>query len=370
MKFLLFEDGIPKKAGSGGHVATFGLINFLRERGDLHIVNVLSNADIDPLEGPDVTLISRDETRVHGFGARVRSLVSSAPKFVTEIDWDGLMQAVAPHLPADRIILGSARFLRLAEHPEIGKACYYIGDNVEWELVLAMESNYRSPFLARLDAGRIRALEARGIAQVCKAAAFTKRDAHALARLAVRDVEVIPPILAPAGRAPKPRENFVFYPTNLQHPPNVDAMNWLLKEVWPARKSDWNLVVTGAGDFKAYAEANAAIDFRGFVSREELADLYDRAGVVINPTRTGSGFQIKLLEALSYGCRVVSTEFSNPLGPIIRSSDDPIEFSRLVELTVGDADAPSFNYEEFYRKTVERLERFLEIDGKDCDFPL
>ena len=147
----------------------------------------------------------------------------------------------------------------------------------------------------------------------------------------------------------------------MEHPPNVDALEWLLSEVWPKRKSDWRLVVTGAGDFSRFSSAYPDVDFRGFVSREELADLYDRAAVVLNPTRTGSGFQIKLLEALSYGCNVISTDFSNPLGDKIRSSDDPAEFATLVDEALTSPGSGAFDYATLYAETCLKLEIFLGL---------
>jgi len=354
MKILLLEENIPKKASSGGHVATFGLIDFLRAQGDLHIVNVISIPTLDPLEGPDVTLFRRQESE--SFWSRIAVLWAKDPKMVMEIDWPALEALIASH-NAERIIYGSARFLHLS--PANNR--YYIADNVEFELVKAMTSNYRSPGLAYLDSERVERLEKQGIAKVHRAAAFTPRDAQQLSQMSGRPVEAIPPVLQPAYRPPVSRERFAFYPTNLDHPPNVDAMKWLVKEVWPLKQTDWNLVVTGAGDFSACAAEAKDIDFRGFVSREELADLYDRAGVVLNPTRTGSGFQIKLLEALSYGCPVVSTDFSNPIGTEIASSDDPARFAALVDAALASEEIKPFDYARFYQETVAKLRAFLEL---------
>lgn len=358
MRVLLLEDNIPKKAGSGGHVATHGLIAFLRERSDVHIINVVSNPTLDSLDGLGVTVFHRREGG--GVASKVRSIVSSQPKMVTEIDVDALERLIKSLDAFDRIVYGSARFLCLSSVSD----AWYVADNVEWELALDMQSNYRSPKLAELDAGRIRRLEAMGISKAKGVCAFTDRDANRLRALAGRDIEVIPPILPPSARPLRPRERFAFYPTNLDHPPNADAMEWLLGEVWPLKGSDWKLVVTGAGDFSDLAARHPDIDFRGFVSREELGDLYDRAGVVINPTRTGSGFQIKLLEALAYGCPVVSTDFSNPLGSAIRSSDDPGRFAALVDEVLAAATIEPFDYEAFYRDACSKMEEFLGLSRR------
>lgn len=356
MKFILFEDNIPAQPSNGGHIATAALIDFLRVHGEAHVVNVISNPALVGAAYPAETTIQRSEALV---GNKLRTILAPHPKVVLEIDWEALLGQVSDALAqADRVVFGTSRFLHLLRYEQFkAKKTYYIADNVEWELVLSMPSNYRSQWLCRLDAGRMRMLEAKGVKSVGKTSAFTQRDADKLASLSGRSVEVVPPILPPAGRAVKPREAFALYPTNLNHPPNTDAMRWLLDEVWPHRGMDWNLVMTGAGDFTPFA--TEGIDFRGFVDREVLEDLYDRCGVVINPTRTGSGYQIKLLEALSFGCPVVSTQFSNPLGEAIPSSDDPAEFARLVEAQLRSP-AP-FDYSHYYEETKRKLERFLDV---------
>jgi glycosyltransferase involved in cell wall biosynthesis len=355
MNFLLFEDNVPVNPGSGGHVATLGLIEYLRAHGHLHIVNVVSASGLEPLTGPDVTVIHRSEDLV---ARKWATLLSPFPKMVSEIDWTAFNKITDPFVQrADRVIFGSARFLQLVRFPRVARQkTYYIADNVEWELALAMESNYRSPRLAQFDAAKIKFLESRGLKKVGKAAAFTARDAERLGALGKKEIQIIPPVLPPAKRPPKEREPFALYATNLNHPPNVDAMEWLVSEAWP--RCERPLVVTGAGDFSHYAGTHH-MEFRGFVSREELNDLYDRAGVVLNPTRTGSGFQIKLLEALAHNCPVVSTDFSNPLGKAIPSSNDPAEFAALVIHAL--ADPTPFDYAKFYEDVQTRLKSFLDL---------
>ncbi len=357
MKIVLFEDNIPLKPTNGGHIATVALIDFLREHGEVHVVNVISNPELIGKAYESETMVLRSEALVNN---KLRTIFSSYPKVVLEIEWKQMMDELSAVIDtADRIVFGTARFLHLLRYEQVKrKKTFYIADNVEWELVLSMPSNYRSPFLAKLDASRMRMLEAKGIAAVGKAAGFTGRDSAKLAALSGRSVETIPPILAPSGRPTQHREPFALYPTNLNHPPNKDALEWFLADIWPKRTMDWHLVVTGAGDFESYRREG--IDFRGFVSREALDDLYDRCGVVINPTRTGSGYQIKLLEALSCGCPVVSTEFSNPLGDAIPSADDPAEFARHVEEQLRSPEA--FDYESYYQETRRKLAAFLELD--------
>ncbi len=189
--------------------------------------------------------------------------------------------------------------------------------------------------------------------------ALTEKDAIVLREMGDRDVTIIPPLIVPAVGEPQAREpGLTLLTTNLHHPPNVDAIHWLFEEVYPKFKRRPRLVVTGGGDFSKWKDL-PDVEFAGFIDRSELESLYRRCAVSINPTRTGTGFQMKLLEALSFGCPVVSTEFSNPLGDVVPASDDPAEFAELVEKAAWSPTPGGFDYPSFYESTTDRLQRLL-----------
>jgi len=91
---------------------------------------------------------------------------------------------------------------------------------------------------------------------------------------------------------------------------NVDALGWLLDEIWPAlrrRRPATRLEVAGGGLPEALAERvrRAGGTVSGRV--EDLAALYRRAAVVLIPLRFGGGLRIRLLEALAARRAVVAT---------------------------------------------------------------
>ncbi|HEX7880024.1 MAG TPA: glycosyltransferase family 4 protein [Candidatus Eisenbacteria bacterium] len=91
---------------------------------------------------------------------------------------------------------------------------------------------------------------------------------------------------------------------------NVDALGWLLDEIWPAvkrRLPTTRLEVAGGGMPEALAERvrKAGGTVSGRV--EDLAALYRRAAVVLIPLRFGGGLRIRLIEALAARRAVVST---------------------------------------------------------------
>lgn len=108
--------------------------------------------------------------------------------------------------------------------------------------------------------------------------------------------------------APTPQLLFV---GGFRHRPNVDAMLWFVKDVWPSIVSavpEARLYI--AGSFpppEIHALAGRNILVTGMISDEMLYDLYLSSRVAIVPLRFGAGVKGKLLEALSYGVPIVTT---------------------------------------------------------------
>lgn len=97
---------------------------------------------------------------------------------------------------------------------------------------------------------------------------------------------------------------------NFQHLPNVDAIDWLLTDIWPRVRElrpGATLSVVGIGP----PERVLAFDGRDGVqvvgAVPEVAPYLERHRVLIAPIRAGSGTRLKILEAMACGLPVVST---------------------------------------------------------------
>lgn len=93
--------------------------------------------------------------------------------------------------------------------------------------------------------------------------------------------------------------------------PNLDGAEWLLRDILPilgerlGSTPRTELVGRNAPDrLKALAQKRGA---RIFEDVEDLAPVYERAGIAIVPLRAGGGSRIKLLEAAAYLVPIVAT---------------------------------------------------------------
>ncbi len=107
------------------------------------------------------------------------------------------------------------------------------------------------------------------------------------------------------------REGLLFV-GGFAHPPNLDAVLWFLREVFPAIRTaePVNFYVAGSkvpDELKTLDNPAKGIHILGFVSDERLEELYQSCRLVVVPLRYGAGVKGKVIEALYYGAPVLTT---------------------------------------------------------------
>jgi glycosyltransferase involved in cell wall biosynthesis len=111
----------------------------------------------------------------------------------------------------------------------------------------------------------------------------------------------------PEGDLAAPRPPVAVFVGSVNRP-NVDALAWLLAEIWPAvrrRHPDARLRVIGRVAASHEGPWPAGAEPVGFVA--DLATEYAAAAAVLAPIRFGSGVKIKLVEGLAHGLPGIAT---------------------------------------------------------------
>lgn len=131
--------------------------------------------------------------------------------------------------------------------------------------------------------------------------------------------------------------NSIFYFGSMDWMPNQQAVWWFLQNCWP-------LILERIPNCKfVLAGRNIPVDFKRMegqhiVIQENVAnpiDVYSKFNVMLVPLRSGSGLRIKIVEGLSYGKPIVSTQvgaegIAVESGKNIVIVDNPKEFSEEV----------------------------------------
>ncbi len=197
------------------------------------------------------------------------------------------------------------------------------GRPVVVDLVDALSANMRrragrdrgpGGWVARLEAGRLARLERAICARRELVTVVSEADRAALGDFC--SLRVNPNGVDPAAFRPGawPRPERVVLSGNLGYFPNVDAALWLVRSAWPlvlARRPGAELVLAGdrpARVVRALAASSRGVRVTGRVP--DLADEIGRARVAVAPLRSGSGQQLKVLEALACATPVVASELA------------------------------------------------------------
>jgi GT2 family glycosyltransferase/glycosyltransferase involved in cell wall biosynthesis len=133
----------------------------------------------------------------------------------------------------------------------------------------------------------------------------------------------------PSEDAPEPGR--LLFIGSFAHLPNLLALDWFLREVWPRLSGATLHVIAGRNHREHLARSGVALDLghrgveaEGFVSDPRGA--YRRAEVVIAPLLASAGTNIKIMEAMAMGKAIVSTPGGvNGLDEIVRGEDVLVE---------------------------------------------
>ena len=191
---------------------------------------------------------------------------------------------------------------------------------------------------------RLRRFE-RTLAQRASAVVAVSPDEAAVLRaIAPTTRVVVAPNGVDAGAVtPSPPGDAALFVGLLSYAPNRDAMAWFAREVLPRLASGGPEILVAGRDpgpeLEGLARVAPQMRLLGFVP--DLAPLYARAGVFVNPMRGGGGTRLKMLEAMAAGKAVVSTTIGaeglalTP-GRDVVIADSAVEFAAAVRALLAD----------------------------------
>lgn len=140
------------------------------------------------------------------------------------------------------------------------------------------------------------------------------------------------------------REGILFV-GGFAHRPNVDGILWFVKNIYPliTKIKKIPLYIVGSNPTNEIKKLDGnGIIVKGFVSDEELEELYKNCKLVIAPLRYGAGIKGKVIEAMSKGIPIVTTTIGAEgianAQDIISITDDEKEFAKNVLNLYEDKD--------------------------------
>jgi len=160
----------------------------------------------------------------------------------------------------------------------------------------------------------------------------------------------------------KDRNNIMFV-GGFNHAPNVDAMIWFVREIWPYIEREVEnihfYIIGSKPNDEILSLAKENITVTGFVTDDELESYYENCKVSVAPLRYGAGVKGKVVDALYNGMPMVTTsvgaEGLENYKDIIIVEDDAKKFAKKVVLlyknnTISD---------EFSKKELQYIKNYF-----------
>lgn len=103
--------------------------------------------------------------------------------------------------------------------------------------------------------------------------------------------------------------NILLFVGKMNYEPNVVAVTTFAKNIFPhllVNNPNLKFLIVGAKpDQRVLKLSSKNIEITGFV--DSLEEYFQNATIVVAPMKTGAGIQNKIIQAMSYGCCVVTT---------------------------------------------------------------
>jgi glycosyltransferase involved in cell wall biosynthesis len=150
---------------------------------------------------------------------------------------------------------------------------------------------------------------------------------------------------------PEPEPRRLLFIGSFAHRPNVLAMEFFLREVFPKLDGVTLHVIAGRRHESFWNLKGERIEVEGFVS--DVRPAYERATVVIAPLIASAGTNIKIMEAMAMGKAIVSTEagihgIDLERGRDVILAQNADEMANAIKRLLDDAEA---------RRAIERSAR-------------
>lgn len=327
---------VPYPPHDGGAIAMYGVAAGLAAAG--HRVTVLAAntpkhrqpADALAHLGPNVRLVAVDvDTDLSSVKALKNLLFSRQPynaeRFISPALADALMQLLRTEA-FDVVQIEGTFVAWYAEllgrrHGQIGAVPPLVlrAHNVEhtiWQMLAGRARNpLRRWYLCNL-AARLERFERRYLPQFDAVAAITDDDARRLRALGCTEpVECIPAGVDLTKFQPdpaiRPRPGTVFVIGSLNWLPNLEGVDWLLREVWPLAHAELpglELHIAGSHPPAHLTQRPPGQDnvfVHGFVaSAPAFVRQYE---LMLVPLLSGGGMRVKIIEGLALGKVILST---------------------------------------------------------------
>lgn len=326
MKILMVSSFLPYPLFSGGHIRLFNLIKHLS---DTHEITLIcekrpnqTEEDIKEVEKICKKVITVDRKKQWSTQNILKTGFSKDPFLVVGHTSDELKLAIKDELVREHYdLIHVETFYVYQNLPKVSIPVVLVEHNIE-HLVYKRYAKLANPFLKPffyLDVLKLKKAEEKAWRKADKLVAVSAIERKLMKRA---DVSVVPNgvdtekfSFRSFDRVISPRR--ILFIGDFKWMQNRDALEFILKEIWPnvigklealSKNSDLKLWIVGKNipeNLKSLAKAkNIILDEN---NKDETPIIFKKSYILLAPLRVAGGTSYKILEAMSSGVGVVTT---------------------------------------------------------------
>lgn len=288
------------------------LVSFYRGQEELVLRNKLGDLC------KDIILVPLKRTKWREIRNVILSFMTRKP-FLIQRDYSRKMsQAIQTALSRGPFSLIYVDHLHMSQYVRSQEPTKKVLDehNVEAEIArryFQIEKNWLRKWLAYIDYRRLKTYEPHECGKYDRVFVVSRRDQQLLEDSAVRKVSCIPIGVDTQKFLPlelNPESKQIVFIGTMYWPPNIDAVHWFCREIFPLIKlkcPDCQLLIIGKKPPPSVLKLarDKGVVVLGYVG-DPTEYLKDCAAFVV-PLRIGGGIRVKILNALAWGLPIVST---------------------------------------------------------------
>lgn len=317
MKILFLTTVLPKKQRMGSEVASQCFIDALEKLG--HEVTTVGYMRIDDVFECDSKEILIDKRYIETKRAKFYPLFWMTLSFLSNFPYSAAKYLSKAYVRTVKSLLSDQSYsLAIVDHaqlewvePHLGSECkrFAIFHNVEhviYQEICRSSQNPIAKWIYQREANLVKNMEDRLAGNVQEVWALTEKDAKYFSETGTVLARAIalPPGLADIIEQKVTKEFDIGIIGSWAWRANVEGLEWFLTHIYPHLPSSCTIHVAGKGaDWLVGKYQN--LTYRGFVP--DAHEFMAQAKVVAIPTLSGSGIQIKTLDAIASGSPIVAT---------------------------------------------------------------
>ncbi len=325
MKILMIASYLPFPLHSGGHIRLYNLIKNLSNENEITLIcekrDFQTQQDVEEVEKICKKVVTVKRKKQWSIQNILKTGFSSNPFLITGHTSEEMKTAIKDEMVRETFdLIHVETFYVFQNLPKVTIPVVLAEHNVEY-LVYKRYADLLNPLVKPfllIDIAKIKQKEEKAWEKATKLIAVSNIEKKIMKRA---DVSVIPNGVDTEKFRFRdfqaiPDEKRVLFIGDFKWLQNRDSLEFILKEIWPKvidefrqLNKDFNLKLWVVGrnlpeSFKEYNLSNVIFDTN---NKEETWDIFRKSFILLAPFRAAGGTSYKVLEAMSSGVGIVTT---------------------------------------------------------------